>query len=438
MLKRILLLCLCATASAYAQGPTTVGQLLQQTLDQSTLTHNGEPFHAILDISPQAVGDHPSPGPAYTGRVELWWSNPTTYRLALTSPAFTLQRTVANGSISETHTGDFYPRWLQTFVRALLDPVPPIFTSVAGAQLEPGRSFGGGFSTQTCIRRDDRTNGITNDLTWGILCFDRKSSKPAIDYIVTLNYFMQFSNRQPFDNRMIAYSYQTYVLDDLSVVGNLTTLEPLTPADAATLTVTTPTPPTDRIHTVLVSTQKEESLLDHAPTLHWPSVQEGKTDGYMIIYARTDRTGQVRESTTHNSDNPDLEDFGMQQALNYKFKPLLVDGAPVQMEMPLVLHFTSRIENAPPYLTPEQMKHQVRRCDPPPVPNGFLTKGQHAIVKLTITETGKVSELHPNSPALWGRFFPSDVVPLMNCTFHPYLVNGQPVRYEGDFKLPEQ
>lgn len=400
----------------------------------STLAGAGAPFHAILDISPQAAGDHPSPGSAYTGRVELWWASPTSYRIALTSPSFTLQRTVAADKIAETHTGDFYPRWLQTFVRALLDPVPPLFTSAAGAQFEPARSLSG-LNTQTCLRRDDRTNGITNDLTWGILCFDLYGSQVDINYIVTLNYFMQFTNRQPFLQRQIPYTYETDVLDDLKVVGQLSTLEPLSSSEAANIIVTNPTPPDQRIETVLVSTQKEESLLDHAPPIQWPSVHEGKTDGYMIIYARTDRTGQVRESATHNSDNPELEDFGMQQALSYKFKPLLVDGFAVQMEMPLVLHFTSRIEDPTPLLTIEQMKKQARSCNPNPVPNGILTKGQHAIVNLSVTETGKVAELRPNSTAPWGRFVPS-WMSLERCKFRPCLVNGKPVPYKGDFELP--
>lgn len=433
MLPRILLLCLLATPFACAQA-TSGDQLLQQAIQTSTLAGGNTPFHAVLDITPQAVGDNPSPGPAYTGRIELWWHDASTYRLAITSPTFTLQRTVAGDSIAETHTGDFYPRWLQTFVRALIHPVPDLFTSAAGAQFDPGRSFQG-LSTATCLRRDDRTNGITNDLTWGILCFLRVGPQTDIDYIVTLNYFMQFNNRQPFQNQMIPYTYDTDVLDDLKVTGQLTTLEPLSPADAATLTVKTPTPPSQRIDTVLVSTLKEESLLEHAPAIQWPSVTEGKTDGYMIVYARTDRTGQVRETDTHNSDNPELEDFGMQQALNYKFKPLLVDGVPVQMEMPLVLHFTSRIENPPPQLTLQQMKKQARSCNPPPIPDGILAKGQHAIVKLSITETGKVAELHPNSAAPWGRFV-SSTLSIMNCNFRRYLVNGQPVRYEGDFQLP--
>ena len=48
-------------------------------------------------------------------------------------------------------------------------------------------------------------------------------------------------------------------------------------------------------------------MVEKAPEIQWPAVREGKTEGYMIVYARTDRTGQVRETAKHNSDQPGLE-----------------------------------------------------------------------------------------------------------------------------------
>ena len=37
----------------------------------------------------------------------------------------------------------------------------------------------------------------------------------------------------------------------------------------------------------------------------------------MIVYERTDRTGQVRETSKHNSDKPGLEDFGIEAAKSF-------------------------------------------------------------------------------------------------------------------------
>jgi hypothetical protein len=433
MIRAVAILLLTLTATARAQ--TSGDELLSQALQNSTLTDHGKPFHAILNISPGPTTDRkPSPGPAYSGRVEVWWSNSTNYRLAITSPDFTLHRTVANDKVAETSTGTFYPDWLETFVRALIDPVPSLFTSAAGAHFEPARTMGG-FSTQARISRDDKTNGITNDLTWGNLGLITQNATPVMDYVVTLPYDIFLSHRESFQGKLIARTYQTFVLDNQEVIGQLSTLEPLSPADAATFTVTEPTPPAQLIHTQLVSTLKEESLLEQAPTIQWPPVHEGKTDGYMIVYARTDRTGQVREAHTHNSDNAELEVFGMQQAFHYKFRPLLVDGVSEQMEMPLVLHFTSQIKDPPLLLTTDQMKHQVRSCNLPPIPSGVLAKDQHAILRLSIHEDGTVGTMRPNSTAPWGKFM-SSALGVMRCTFKPYVVDGKPITYNGDYELP--
>lgn len=129
------------------------------------------------------------------------------------------------------------------------------------------------------------------------------------------------------------------MLDFHPVSGQLTVLEEMKQADDAMFAVNSTNSAEQLISTDFVSTLKEESLVEKVPEIQWPSVREGKTEGYMIVYARTDRTGQVREVAKHNSDNPGLEGFGMEQALRYKFKPLVVDGVAQQMEMPLVLHF---------------------------------------------------------------------------------------------------
>src|SRR5208282_3670013 len=134
------------------------------------------------------------------------------------------------------------------------------------------------------------------------------------------NYGVEFSDFKPFGQKEIARTYRTDVLDYQEVFAHLTTLEELGEAPEEMFAIKAPTPADQQIKTVFVSTRKEEGLVENAPSIEWPTVREGKTEGYMIIYARTDRTGKVRESAKHNSDQPGLEDFGMEQALRYKFK----------------------------------------------------------------------------------------------------------------------
>ncbi len=155
----------------------------------------------------------------------------------------------------------------------------------------------------------------------------------------------------------------------------------------------------------------------------------------MIVYARTDRTGQVRESAKHNSDNPGLESFGIEQALRYRFKPLLVSGVPVQMEMPLVLHFTTKIADPLPFLTGEALLKQISGCDAKLVTSAPLGV-RVTPTNISVNEQGKLTgegygpTVDPGSPAVlvtvksnMGLFF--------DCHFAPFLKNGVPWYYHG-------
>jgi hypothetical protein len=413
-------------------GPRADGdQVLDYALHTSMLTYDGKPFHAVMEITPSAEGSHPSPGPAYTGEVEVWWASSGKYRVRATSPEFSLDRTVDGDQLQEKYTGSFYPKWLETYIKILVDPVPvDRFKTSVGAVFTGGQQRAEGFTLEPCIRHDDKTNGITDDLTWGSLCF----LGPLLKSVTTLNYSIYMKDWSRFDGKDIARQYDSYVLDNQTVIGRLTTLEPLGATDEDKISVASFTAAADLLRTEFVSTATEEGLLESAPKIDWPALHEGKTEGYMIVYARTDTTGQVRETSTHNSDNPGVEAFGMQQALKYKFKPLMVDGVAHQMEMPLVMHFTSHVENPLPILTVDEMKKQTIACRTVPIPINVLAPGEHAIVRLTIDPQGKILGSQPVSNARWGLMVNS-WMSVKSCQFRPYVVNGAPVPYKGDVEL---
>ena len=145
----------------------------------------------------------------------------------------------------------------------------------------------------------------------------------------------------------------------------MTTLEAWKP-DESLLSTDKKSSSSERVLTKFVSTATEESMLESAPKdIAWPSVRDGKTEGYMLVHAITDRTGQVREASSYSSDNPGVEDRGRAIALQYKFKPLVVDGVPQQMEMPLAIHFVTRIENPIPELDDLTSRKIIRGCSLP-------------------------------------------------------------------------
>ncbi len=395
---------------------------VHRALEKSSLTEDGTPFHAVMEIG--------TAGTPYTGHLELWWVSPDKYRLQLTSPELSQTKIVNGSETQETDQGDYYPRWLENFVLALMDPIP-IQANFVGRN---GSVLVGEQITDSCLRRDDRPKGITDNLTWGILCFS--GSAPHVQRVLATNLNIEYADWRKFGKKEIAREYSTDVLDYKPVKGHLTILESLKQPDESMFAVTKSTPAKEQIQTRFVSTLTEESMLEKAPELHWPDVHEGKTDGYMIVYARTDRTGQVRESSKHNSDNAELEQYGMEQALNYKFRPLLVDGVPQQMEMPLVLHFTARIGNPLPILTAEQMQKQIVSCDIKPLRRGILPSGLVFAVTLQINETGKIDDIRPRDSAKGiGLAFASVIPQLQNCVFAPYTLNGKVTAYKGDLEF---
>jgi hypothetical protein len=397
---------------------------LTSALKRSSLTYEGKPFHALLSI-----GDA---GQANSGSVEVWWVSPTKYRVALTATSFKRVETVNGNRMDRQQQGDFLPLGLEEFEDALLNPVPMesnfrnLKQSVALSDHFPG-----------CISRDDRVNGITDETTRGSVCVFK--SEPLLLHVETFNYGMNFSNFQGFGKKQIAREYHVPLGNHKFLAGFLTLLEPLKNENDPMFTLSAGAvelPRSGPVDTVFVSTLKEESMVAEAPKIEWPPVREGRTEGYMIIYARTDVTGQVREAHPYNSDNAGVLDYGAQQVLRYKFKPLLVDGRPVQMEMPLVLHFVTKIDDPIPILTPGEMKAQMIVCEPKLPPKGTVVSGSKDVYRVSVDENGKFAGEGPapGRGSVGNGWYEAESS-LQACTFKPYVQNGKATYYKGDIEM---
>jgi len=394
----------------------SVDEALGRALKTTSLTNDGKPFHTVLEIG--------KPGEEYSGRVEVWWQGPQVYRVQMTSPKFSQTKVVNGDAVNEKDDGDYYPRWLENFALSILDPIP-----MAGnfRGLNSGVMIGQGV-VRTCLSRDDRPGGITDQMTWAEVCLT--GAEPRLISVLATNMNITFKDWKKFDQKQIARTVTTDVEGYEAIEAHMKILEELKDADPAMFEVKEVTPPEQRISTVYVSTATEESLLEQAPKIEWPSVREGKTNGYMIVYARTDRTGQVRETAKHNSDQAGLEDFGIKAALQYKFKPFIRGGVRVQMEMPLVLHFTSRIEDPIPILTVEDMKKQMAGCSVGSLPSGSAP----VTIRVSVNEKGELTGFGPvgNVP---GASWIAATVPMRSCHFAPLMRDGKATYYRGDVQL---
>jgi hypothetical protein len=339
-----------AVMQAQTPSPSANMSLLQQSLQKSVLIEGHQPFHLVLEIAPDTTPRaHARPVPSFmNGKVELFWAGRSHYKLVLNSPEFRQTRVVDGDQVEEHDDGDFYPRWLDDFVRMLLNPVPrPQVPKLIQQRLTGGGTFAlpgrTAISMPRCLETSDRPAGITEETSIARVCFDASHSW----YQGTLDFtrYVSLADYAPFGGQMIPRIWSDDIPENIFVEGKVTLLEKLSAGDLKAIYVSSPTPPKEQIRTVFLSRKEIGDRIANVPDYEWPP-NDGVLEGYMIVYVRTDRTGQVRESYWDSSDNYGLQDAGATLALKSSLKPMLVEGAAVQMEGPLVLHFkTNRLSS---------------------------------------------------------------------------------------------
>lgn len=423
----------CPVLLGQASQQNNLQTILDKTEAAISLTVNGSPFHAEMKISGAKRE------PEYEATINIDWTSSLSHRIEVRGAGFHQMQITDKGQIQEQNEGDFYPGWLHSFVTALLDPlfVKSLLVD-PGASLGGSRSSGGG-TTKLCVDRNDRPGGITDEMTWSGVCITTDGQLLNAHDFST---WMDFADYKDFSGKRIARTYTTSTGSYQEVTGKLTTLRTLTAAEADGIRVIKATSAEKRIGFTFISTRDEEARLEDAKSFDWPTVREGKTEGYMIIHALTDVTGQVRETSKHNSDNPGLEEAGRQAAMGYKFKPMLVDGIPVQMEMPLVLHFTSKVADSLPVLKGAELLAQIRGCNAKLVSSAPISSDATP-THISVNEDGKLtgegsgSKIDVGNPAVVitlpaNAASGSPHILALDCQFTPLRRNGVVTYYHGD------
>ena len=172
-------------------------------------TPGAPPFHAILEISSEA-----SSATEHHGRIEVLWADPTSYYLKLETPEFGQTLIVSEDKVQESDRGDFYPGWVQDFVAALLDPMARA-KDLRGHHIawRDNAAF-----VDFCIKRDDRRNGITDDLTFAEICY-KKSLGTNLSYTLDFTHYLSVENFSAFHEKQIAHTYHVSTRDDTRLQG---------------------------------------------------------------------------------------------------------------------------------------------------------------------------------------------------------------------------
>lgn len=349
----------CCSVGMMAQTDSSTENeaLLNEAARESVLTAGRQPFHLVVEIAPEPMErPHQRVAPASMhGSMEVWWAGPQRYRVVLETPSFRQTKTVDEGRVEEKDEGDYYPRWLDNFVKALLEPMPEkqlpklLAERMSGArtrveqekQWERGvtavKIIEPGMELPRCLSTSDRPGGITEETSVARICFD--ANYPWVESTLDFTRYVSFKDYERFGKQMVPRIWTNDIPENIFVEGKVTTLEKLSKADGSAIHVTTPTAMGGQMRTVFLSRKEIGDRVETLPAFDWPAEDTEQLEGWMIVYVRTDRTGQVRESYWDSSDNYKLQDAGVELALKTKLKPLVVDGEAVQMEGPLVLHF---------------------------------------------------------------------------------------------------
>jgi hypothetical protein len=254
-------------------------------------------------------------------QIELYWLNPITYRTVIHSPSFTQMRIVNGNVIEEHNTGDFYPRWLQNFNDALLNPIPkaPALRKIPG-------TVPVGAQAHACISNPGRTSAAADQFSAAQVCF--QDSDPKLAGGIDSTRSVWFGDFAPFGQQQIPRTLVNSLPENLLVRGKVTLLEPLRQSHYALLKAHEFTPGEKQLRTTEVSKEFAESLLEYAPGRY----SAAGSDNQATLYVRTDRTGRVREAYRDSSGSLVCQDAAIVDAMQLRFKPLLVHGVAQQME----------------------------------------------------------------------------------------------------------
>ena len=320
---------------------------VDRALKLCSLTHGEEPFHLKMTISPPERSNRAAALTAGAGamhaEIEVWWLNAITYRTEIRSAAFRQTRIVNGKVVEEQNSGNFYPRWIQNFVDALFEPVP----QAEKLRREPG-SIPVSLESHACISNAGASRDETRTAQ---ICF--QGSQPLLASGVSFSRYVAFDNFTAFGDQLIPRTLINDLPANVLVRGHIVFLEPLPQSAYPLLKARYFTPPMQQIRTRLLERAAAEALLDNAMPAHashsasrgfkelasYPARGEvtpsSRAGDPVTVYVRTDKTGRVREAYTDRNDVYNQHQGAVARAMQLRFRPLLIDGAPQQIEAPV-------------------------------------------------------------------------------------------------------
>jgi len=321
---------------ANAQQPTSPTVPFEQAARTAALKSalaqpGGAPFHLRAVISDQTNHD-----PQWDAEVEEWWFSPTRYRRVFHCARFS-QTLIVNGSrAQETNSGQVFPELLRNLTVELTNPIPRLDELIAlHLSVTPPDGTPGQIVTRYKIPTTDGA-GVTASMDASV-AIDRQTG--LMVYGGNLDWDVALHDFAPFHGLQVPQRLTAQTQGGPRLTAQITLLEDLSPVDVRKIRVAQSTPASQQLRVVVVAEPELRKLALNTPAPHWPDMANGPLTGTMTMRVVVDRSGKVQSIDNFFSNNPGLQEAAEKQLLNWRFRPYLDHGTPVQVISTLTFHF---------------------------------------------------------------------------------------------------
>jgi hypothetical protein len=305
------------------------GKTFDKALKSSLLIQPGaKPFHVKLEIAQTKT-----PSAEYAATIEETWVSPTQWIRTVSAKGLT-ETTVVNGT--GTHylaSGDYFPHWLRSFLTALITEVPNPDQWRSSTQQLTHIELPNGNHSDPCLHAQFMLGTPpVQQVNFSNVCF----KDGLLNFFGAPDYAMEFHDTKNFGKLKVARTLVDYPARGLELVGKISVLEEV-PSPPASFDTPAGATDVDPFTLVQVSTQQLHDLAGEAINPHWPTPIPGQ--GMFTVWVSLDKSGTVREVHTLNTDESGFAGDMAATLQGLHWKAPMVNGAPVQIEGPLVFAY---------------------------------------------------------------------------------------------------
>ena len=245
------------------------------------------------------------------------------YKRVVQSGTFS-QTVIVNGGRTEEHDeGPVFPELLRNLAAELTVTVPR-FDQLAALHQAVDQPDG---ATGQIVARWDipGTDGVVTRPIKASVAVSRQTG--LFTYGGDLDWDVALHDFAPFHGLQIARLLTAQAGRGPTLTARVTLLEDLGRPDRGLFRIAKATPVAQQLRVIVVPEMELRKLLIASPKPLWPAATK---PGAIVMRIVVDRTGQVRSVDDFYSDDPAAQPAAEAAVLQWRFKPYLDHGAPVQ------------------------------------------------------------------------------------------------------------